>query len=138
MSIALILMSPSELFGQSKEPPVAVVDGTQTVVLQGKGGGTQQHSSCAGFITTTPNHQLQVTTASNLQFSLQGSEDSSLLILGEKGQAFCVQADKTSQGKVEIPGRWQEGTYNVFVGSSKQQDPEGGSSYTLTISPLQY
>jgi hypothetical protein len=131
-------MSQPELFGQSSNPSLAMVDGTQTIVLQGNGGGPQQYSSCAGFIATEANHQLQLTSASNLKFSLKGSEDASLLILGEKGQAFCVQADKTSHGEVEIPGRWQEGLYKVFVGSSKHQAPEAGPPYTLTISPLQY
>ncbi len=104
---------------------------SQPVTLEGTSGGSKKDSSCAGFIANAPNHTLQVTADSDLRFTLQSSGEPTLLITGAKGQAFCVQADRLSNGKIEIPGRWTKGSYSIFVGDRAQ----GRNPYKLSIEP---
>ncbi|MBD1822017.1 hypothetical protein H6F51_05835 [Cyanobacteria bacterium FACHB-DQ100] len=126
-AIAAVLAISGMAAGQM----VSVSPNTQPITLNGTSGGTKKDSSCAGFTSDQPNHTVQVTADSNLRFTLQGSGQPTLLITGAQGQAFCVQADRLSNGKVEIPGRWTRGTYSVFVGDRAQsQNP-----YTLSIAP---
>ncbi|MBE9013765.1 hypothetical protein IQ250_26615 [Pseudanabaenaceae cyanobacterium LEGE 13415] len=109
---------------------VSIAPNSQSVTLSGTSGGDKKDTSCAGFIADRPNHTVQVTADSNLKFTLQGSGQPTLLITGQ-GQTFCVQADRLSNGKVEIPGRWTRGNYSVFVGDQgKARAP-----YTLSIAP---
>lgn len=117
--------------GIASSQTVAVSPNTQPITLNGTSGGTKKDSSCAGFIADRPNHTVQVTADSNLQFTLQGSGAPTLLITGAQGQTFCVQADRLSNGKIEIPGRWTKGTYSVFVGDRAR----GQNPYTLSIAP---
>lgn len=108
-----------------------IAPNSQPVNLEGTSGGSKKDSGCAGFISNTPNHTLQVTADSNLRFTLQGSGEPTLLITGTQGQNFCVQADRLSNGKIEIPGRWTKGSYSIFVG-----DRAGGRNpYKLSIEP---
>lgn len=104
----------------------------QTVSLEGTSSGPVQDKVCAGFIPKEPNHLVNVETASNLNFSLEGANDATLLILGDKDQRLCVQADGMSKGKISIPGRWKPGKYQIFVGS-RDGVKQG---YKLTIGPL--
>lgn len=117
--------------GMAASQTVAVSPNTQPITLNGTSGGAKKDSGCAGFIADRPNHTVQVTADSNLKFTLQGSGEPTLLITGAQGQTFCVQADRLSNGKVEIPGRWTKGTYLVFVGDRAR----GQNPYTLSISP---
>ncbi len=109
------------------------INSAQTTYLEGTAGGAKRDSGCAGLIADKPNHQVKISQDTNLRFALEGAEDATLLILGDQNQRFCVQADKVSQGKAEIPGRWRRGTYDVFVGSRNR----GRTSYKLTIEPVQ-
>lgn len=109
---------------------VSIAQNSQPVTLSGTSGGDKKDASCAGFIADRPNHTVQVTADSNLKFTLQGSGEPTLLITGS-GQTFCVQADRLSNGKVEIPGRWTKGTYSVFIGDQGRTR----SPYTLSIAP---
>ena len=110
---------------------VAITPNSQTIQLNGTSGGSKQDSKgCAGSISSNPNHVVQVTEDANLQFTLQSSGEPALLIRSSSGQDFCVPADSYSNGKITIPGRWNKGTYSVFVGDrAKGQHP-----YTLSIS----
>ncbi|MBD1846496.1 hypothetical protein H6F89_24335 [Cyanobacteria bacterium FACHB-63] len=117
--------------GMAASQSVSVSPNTQPITLNGTSGGAKKDSGCAGFIADRPNHTVQVTADSNLKFTLQGSGEPTLLITGAQGQTFCVQADRLSNGKVEIPGRWTKGTYSVFVGDRAR----GQNSYTLSIAP---
>lgn len=118
--------------GMAASQTISVSPNTQPITLNGTSGGAKKDSSCAGFIADRPNHTVQVTADSNLKFTLQGSGEPTLLIMGAQGQAFCVRADRLSDGKVEIPGRWTTGIYSVFVGDRAQ----GRSNpYTLSIAP---
>jgi hypothetical protein len=110
---------------------VSLSSPAQTVTLTGASGINLRENGCAGLVGATPSHTLQIAADSNLRFSLQGVVGSTLLILGDQGQKFCVQADQLSSGKVEIPGRWGRGSYRIFVGSHSQRPVE----YTLTVSP---
>lgn len=110
---------------------VSIASNAEPLTLNGISGGDRKDAGCAGFIGDRPNHTVQVTTDSNLTFTLQGSSESTLLITGAQGENFCVRADRLSNGKVEIPGRWPKGSYSVFIGE------RGGSRnpYTLSIAP---
>lgn len=110
---------------------VAVAPNSQTITLNGTSGGPKKDKSCAGFINNAPNHVIQVTADANLRFNLVGSGEPTLLITGSQGQTICVQADSMSGGKIEVPGRWTQGKYQVFVGDRAQ----GRNPYTLSIAP---
>jgi hypothetical protein len=110
---------------------VAITPNSPTIELTGMSGGGNKDKSCAGYIAATPNHTIQITEDSSLQFTLQASGGQpALLIRSASGQDFCVPADSYSGGKVQIPGRWSKGNYSVFVGDRAN----GQHSYTLTIS----
>lgn len=115
----------------ASQQTVSIASNAQAVTLNGTSGGDKKDPGCAGFVSDRPNHTVQVTADSNLTFTLQGSSDATLLITGGQGQNFCVQADRLSNGKVEIPGRWTKGDYSVFVGDRKG----GRNPYTLSIAP---
>lgn len=117
------------LSGIASSQVVAIAPNSPEVTLNGNSGGVKKDSGCAGFVAETPNHTIKVTAASNLRFSLQGTGQPTLLIMGAKGQTVCVQADSMSNGKIEIPGRWSEGDYLVYVGDRAQVS----NPYTLSI-----
>jgi hypothetical protein len=110
---------------------ITIAPGAQPVAVNGTSGGDQKDSGCAGYISTTPNHVVQVTEDADLRFILEGGGQPALLIRSATGQSFCVPADSYSGGKVEIPGRWRKSTYSVFVGDRAN----GHHAYTLRISP---
>lgn len=116
--------------GMALSQVVSISPNTQPITLNGTSGGEKKDTSCAGFIADRPNHTVQVTADSNLKFTLQGGGEPTLLITGG-GQTFCVQADRLSNGKVEIPGRWTKGDYSVFVGDRGRTR----APYTLSIAP---
>jgi hypothetical protein len=125
-ALTAVLLSAGVAVSQS----VVAVSNAQSVSLTGTSGGTQKDSGCAGFIATTPNHVINITEDSNLKFTLQGSSTATLLIKGDKGENFCVQA--LPDGKIEIPGRWNRSKYSVFVGERNQ----GRNPYVLSIDPI--
>ncbi len=111
--------------------PIMISSASLPVQVSGTSGGNQKDAGCAGYISATPNHVIQVTEDADLRFDLQGSGGQpALLIRGSTGQNFCVPADSYSNGKIEIPGRWRKGTYSVYVGDRTN----GHYSYTLSIS----
>jgi len=127
IAAAIALGTSSTVLSQA----VAITPGSQTVQLSGTSGGSKQDSKgCAGSIAAAPNHVIQVTEDANLQFMLQASGEPALLIRSGSGQEFCVPADSYSNGKVTIPGRWNKGTYAVYVGDRAK----GQHAYTLSIS----
>lgn len=117
--------------GNAWSQMIAISPGSQPVQVTGTSGGAKKDTGCAGYVATTPNHVIQVTEDSDLRFTLQSSGGQpALLIQGPDGQTFCVPADSYSGGKVEIPGRWPKGDYNVFVGDRANEH----HTYTLSIS----
>lgn len=117
--------------GVASSQVVAIAPNSSEVILNGTSGGAKKDASCAGFVADTPNHTIQVTADSNLRFTLKGAGQPTLLITGAQGQTICVQADSLSGGKIEIPGRWSQGNYLVYVGDRAQ----GRNPYTLSIAP---
>jgi len=113
--------------------PGAIADTIRTpistsVTVQGNSGGNQ--SSQCGFISRSPNHRLIVTEPLvSLRFTLEGSGEPTIVIQNEQGRRECVMADQLSSGTIELPGAWEEGRYDIFIG-----DRTGNShNYTLVI-----
>ncbi|HEY9617269.1 MAG TPA: hypothetical protein V6C64_10530 [Microcoleaceae cyanobacterium] len=126
-SVAGVLASTGRGLAQT----IAINSGSNPIQVTGVSGGEQKDAGCAGYITATPNHKIEITEDSDLKFVLQANGGQpTLLIRSSTGQDFCVPSDKYSGGKVEIPGRWSKGTYDIFVGDRNQ----GHSPYTLSIS----
>jgi hypothetical protein len=117
--------------GLASSQIVSIAPSSSIVSLSGTSGGSKRDPGCAGFVSETPNHTVQVTADSNLRFTLEAKGEPTLLIIGAQGQTFCVQADRLSNGKVEIPGRWTRGNYSVFVGDRTS----GRNPYKLSIAP---
>lgn len=99
------------------------------VTVRGNSGGNQ--SSQCGYISNAPNHQLIITEPLvSLRFTLEGGGEPTILIQNDQGRNQCVMSDQLSAGTLELPGAWEEGRYNVFIG-----DRRGNShGYTLSIS----
>lgn len=125
-SVAGMLASASRGLAQT----IAINSGSNPIQVTGMSGGQQKDSSCAGYIAATPNHRIEITADSDLKFVLQAAGQPTLLIRSSTGQDFCVPSDSYSGGKIEIPGRWSQGTYDIFVGDRNQ----GQNPYTLSIS----
>jgi len=125
ISVAIALTTAQTAFGQ----PITVSPDSQPIQVSGTSGG-DRNDSCAGHIAPAPNHVVQVTEDSDLRFVLQGQGEPALLIRTASGKNFCVPADRYSNGKIEIPGRWPKGTYSIYVGDRAK----GQHAYTLTIS----
>lgn len=111
---------------------VVVAPNSPVTTLTGIAGGPKKDTSCAGFIADQPNYEVTVTEDLDRSFTAKGGSDITLLIVNNTGKKFCVQADSTSNGTAELPGRWEKGTYSVFIGNRKQSQ----SPYTLVIGPI--
>ncbi|MGI0486897.1 hypothetical protein ACN4EK_15765 [Pantanalinema rosaneae CENA516] len=116
--------------GRGLAQTIAINSGSNPIQVTGISGGERKDSGCAGYIAVTPNHRIEITEDSDLKFVLQGSGQPTLLIRSSTGQDFCVPSDSYSGGKIEIPGRWSKGMYDIFVGDRQH----GQSPYTLSIS----
>lgn len=125
ISVAIALSAAQVALSQS----ITISPSSQPTQVSGTSGGNR-NDSCAGHIPTSPNHVVNVTEDADLRFVLQSQGEPALLIRSASGQNFCVPADRYSNGKVEIPGRWPKGTYSIYVGDRAN----GQHSYTLAIS----
>ncbi|MEM7772076.1 MAG: hypothetical protein AAGA75_18950 [Cyanobacteria bacterium P01_E01_bin.6] len=101
---------------------------SNTFTVQGSSGGTQ-NSQC-GYISATPNHQLVITERLvALRFTVEGEGQPTLAIQDEQGRIECVMSHQFSNGIIELPGAWEAGRYNIFIG-----DRTGGNHrYTLSV-----
>lgn len=129
LALAIVLGTIGAAFSQS----ITISPESQPVQVSGTSGGTQKDSSCAGYVSSAPNHVVELSEDADLQFVLQGSTSSALLIRSSTGQTFCVPADQFSKGVIEIPGRWRRGIYSVYVGDRANEN----HAYTLQISRTQ-
>lgn len=117
--------------GAALSETIAITPSSNAVQVGGTSGGSAKGGSCAGNISASPNHVIRVSQDTNLRFTLQADGGQpTLLIRGSAGQDFCVAADSLSGGKIDIPGRWTQGTYSVFVGDRSN----GQHAYKLSIS----
>ncbi len=100
----------------------------QPVSIQGTSGGT--NSSSCGNIAASPNVIVDVTeNIGSMRVTVQSEGQPTLFIEGPQGKA-CIPGDRTSGGRIEIPGFWKQGRYAIYIG-----DRAGGNhSYTLSIS----
>ncbi|MEB3355336.1 MAG: hypothetical protein VKK04_01220 [Synechococcales bacterium] len=96
---------------------------------RGNSGGPQ--SGQCGFTAAQPNLRLEVTEPlASLRFRVEGGGAPTLMITNGRGRSECVMSDNLSGGTIELPGVWEQGVYDVYVG-----DRSGNShSYTLSIS----
>jgi hypothetical protein len=97
------------------------------ITVRGSSGGSQ--SSQCGYISNTPSQVVVVNQPSPLRFQLQSQGQPTLWITGPVNR--CVMADAYSEGKIDVPGVWAQGTYSVFVGERDQSS----HPYTLSIAP---
>jgi hypothetical protein len=125
IGVAIVLSAAQTAFSQA----ITILPNSQPVQVSGTSGGGQ-NDGCAGHIAASPNHQVNVTEDADLRFVLQGQGEPALLIRSASGKKFCVPADRFSNGKIEIPGRWPKGTYSIYVGDRAN----GQHPYTLEIS----
>lgn len=105
---------------------------TNAIRLNGQSGGNQ--SSSCGNIPARPHQQVQVTedmTALRFQVESPALATLTLLVEGPNGQVHCVMADEYAEGKIEIPGLWNQGQYAVYVG----EQGSGQHAFTLSIVP---
>ena len=115
--------------GTAISQSIVITPSSQPVQVSGTSGGNKTDSGCAGHISASPNHVVQVSEDSTLRFALQAGGQPALLIRSATGQNFCVPADSDSGGKVQITGLWK-GTYSVYVGDRTN----GQHPYSLSIS----
>jgi hypothetical protein len=70
---------------------------------------------CVGFIDRSPDHTLTLTSFFDfLSVEVESSEDTTLVVKGPGG-AWCN--DDISGKSPGIAGQWQEGSYQIWVGS---------------------
>ncbi|MGB3615550.1 MAG: hypothetical protein WBA10_17280 [Elainellaceae cyanobacterium] len=106
-SLLLPLMTARPAAAQSVSTPI------QNYQASGMSSGPQQ-SSC-GFIGS-PALQIRVTEPlASLRFRASGGGALTLLVTDGQTQD-CAMSDSLSGGAVELPGAWEQGTYDVYVG----------------------
>ena len=122
--VASFLAGTSAAYADTIRTPI-----NSAVTVQGSSSGNQ--SSQCGYISNSPNHQLIITEPLvSLRFTLEGGGEPTILIQNAQGRNQCVMSDQFSAGTIELPGAWEEGRYDVFIG-----DRRGNSHrYTLSIS----
>lgn len=126
-AIAALAFGAQVAYGDVVSTPI-----TSAVTMNGQSGGSQ--SSSCGNIPTSPHQQVQVNQdLTSLRFRVESPALSSLTLLvrGPNGQVHCVMADEYADGKIEIPGLWDQGQYSVYVG----EQGAGQHAFTLSIVP---
>lgn len=121
-ALAATLTTATFVMAQTIQTPLP-----STVTVTGSSGGGQQ-SQC-GFIPGSPSQVINVQAPTPLRFKLQAQGQPTLWITGPVNR--CGMSDNYSGGNIEVPGVWQPGTYQVFVGDLNQ----GSHPYTLSIIP---
>jgi hypothetical protein len=111
--------------------------GTEEMQKQ-SGAAKTETGSCIGFIDSTPDHQIILsTTFDYLQLKVSSTGDTVLLIKGPGG-AWCnddqISQNNQSDRNPEITGAWLAGTYQVWVGS---YEAKASFPYLLEISQQQ-
>jgi len=107
---------------------ISINNASQTATLQGMASS----ATCATEAIDKPQHTVEITEDSDRRFRIKGDSETTLLLINTQGKRFCIQTDSFSNGEAELTGRWTQGTYKVFVGSSNAAKP----IYLLLVSPL--
>ncbi len=109
------------------------------VVLEGISGGklkasevvkTQETSTgyCDGYVNSQPNHILVLENFFKfLKIEVESQHDTTILIAGPGG-VWCNDDSYTTNPLIE--GEWQEGKYNIWIGSYQKNST---NSYQIKI-----
>ncbi|MGP1384010.1 MAG: hypothetical protein ACTS2F_10655 [Thainema sp.] len=127
VAISVLLLGTQVAHGDVISTPL-----TNVISMSGQSGGSQ--SSSCGNIPASPHQQVQVNAdLTSLRFRVESPALATLTLLvrGPNGQVHCVMADEYADGKIEIPGLWDQGQYSVYVG----EQGTGQHSFTLSIVP---
>lgn len=110
-------------FGQSTLSGLA--GGNVRAVRHGNTGD----GMCQGWIGSSPNHTIELASATNLTLRVSAPSDTTLVVLSSNGTR--CNDDSPNGHDPQISGRFEAGEYRIYVGSYE----EGQSiRYTLTIS----
>ncbi|HEY9815352.1 MAG TPA: hypothetical protein V6D20_06065 [Candidatus Obscuribacterales bacterium] len=94
-------------------------------------GATGAQSGACGLVPDQPVEVIRVTEPfASLQFTVGSDRNATLWITGN-GQSQCLFADSFSDGLISLPGVWDAGAYDIYVGN---RNP-GSYAYELTIAP---
>ncbi len=118
--------------GATTEITIDAVFDAQTV--SGRAGGSESASShggnCVGNIPVSPHHSLTVSASTEATIAVTSEADTTLVVVGDDG----AQCDDDTNGlNPELRGRFDAGTYQIYVGTFDSDVTT--ADYTLTISP---
>ena len=95
------------------------------------GTDTTASGSCEGFISESPDHQVNLRDDfSYLTLGVESSSPVSLVVVGDGGDSWCATG---LNPRVEEEA-WAQGRYNIYVGNP--DGPEDGEPYELSISEI--
>jgi len=107
--------------------------GTGPGELEGRAGGTRnarEHGpECAGWISSAPDHVLELTGAEELTLRVQSTGDTTLVALGPGDVVFCRDDDDGLDPVLRQ--LMQPGTWEIHVGSWEREETP---AYTLQVS----
>lgn len=90
--------------------------------------GNTSEGMCQGWISSSPNHTIELTSPANLSLRVNAPSDTTLVVLGPD-DTRCND-DAGNSHNPSISGRFPAGEYRIYVGSYE----EGQSiRYSLTI-----
>ncbi|MFT6397996.1 MAG: hypothetical protein ACJAYU_002751 [Bradymonadia bacterium] len=113
-----------------------LVSGFGSTTLSGVAGGSERavrfgntaEGMCQGWISSSPNHTIELTSATSLTLRVNAPSDTTLVVRGPDG-THCNDDGGQSHNPA-ISGRFPAGSYQVYIGSYE----EGQSiRYTLTV-----
>lgn len=129
--VAVMLLLSSSVMAQTLSA------GFGSMTLSGVAGGSVRavrygntaNGMCQGWIPSSANHTLQLTSITNLSLRVNAPSDTTLVVLGPGGTRYCNDDDGSSHNP-SLSGRFAAGEYRVYVGSYE----EGQSiRYTLSV-----
>lgn len=122
-------------FTQSQEADaIPLREGDTVRTLEGNTHGAQEADSfgpgCYGFIDEAPSARFELTEVLRFRLQARSAVDTTLIVTGPEGP----HCDDDTEGLNPALNRtWQPGTYEVHVGSYRQQQTP--FDYTLTFGP---
>ena len=106
--------------------------GTGPGTLEGRAGGTRQArehgSECVGWVSSAPDHVLELTGAEELTLRVRSNGDTTLVALGPGDVVFCRDDDDGLDPVLRQ--LMQPGTWEVYVGSWEREETP---TYSLTV-----
>ncbi|MEO1589957.1 MAG: hypothetical protein AAFU71_01560 [Cyanobacteria bacterium J06632_22] len=143
-SVILTVVAPSTVWAQTANfGEITLSSGFGTTQVQGTTAGFFGLSNivgrdaagnlCLGYADTTPDYILEVRQDfDQLTLTVTSGEDTTLLIQGPNDNTIrCNDNASRRNADAQVIGRWQAGTYRVWVGAF---DAEQRHNYVLTVS----